>query len=40
MVFFSFDAKKQLIYHTNVMMWVGTNAAGVCLDSITDAEVR
>lgn len=28
------------IYHTNVMMWAGTQAAAVCLDAIEDAEER
>lgn len=37
-VFSSRDRDGQLIYHTNVMMWIGTPAAGICLDSITDPE--
>ena len=27
------------MYHTNVMMWIGTDVAAVCLDSITDETV-
>jgi len=31
------DARQQAIYHTNVMMCVGTAFAVICLDSIQDA---
>lgn len=34
------DAAGQPIYHTNVMMWVGQELAGICLDSITNALER
>ncbi|MGP1924931.1 MAG: citrulline utilization hydrolase CtlX [Arsenophonus sp. NEOnobi-MAG3] len=35
-VFHSFDENNQLIYHTNVMMSVGSNFAVVALDSISN----
>lgn len=38
--FNAYDASKQLIYHTNVMMCVGDNYAVICLESITDATER
>lgn len=28
------------VYHTNVVMWMGTEAAGICLQAIPDAEQR
>lgn len=34
------DAANHSIYHTNVMMWVGREIAGICLDSITNALER
>jgi hypothetical protein len=34
------DANQVLIYHTNVMMSVGTEVAIVCLDSIAEAKER
>jgi len=40
LTFSSFDKNKQLIYHTNVMMSVGSNFAVVSLDSISDATER
>lgn len=39
-VFDSTDANGNLIYHTNVMMEVGTQVAIVCLESIKDDEER
>ena len=27
------------IYHTNVMMWIGTEVAAICSESIKDSEV-
>jgi len=36
--FRSVDQHGQDIYHTNVMMWVGTKAAGVCYESIPSTE--
>jgi len=33
------DDKNRLFYHTNVMMWIGTKVAAVCLESIHDKEV-
>ena len=39
-VFDSFDKEGQLIYHTNVMMEVGTQLAIVCLESIRDEKER
>ncbi|MFN2301789.1 MAG: citrulline utilization hydrolase CtlX [Gammaproteobacteria bacterium] len=34
------DADGVPIYHTNVMMWVGTQAAAVCLDAVENAAER
>ena len=34
------DANGMLYYHTNVMMFIGHGIAGVCLESIVDAEER
>ena len=39
-LFNSYDASGNPIYHTNVMMSVGTQYAIVCLDSITDISQR
>ncbi|WP_321855074.1 citrulline utilization hydrolase CtlX [Paraburkholderia tropica] len=39
-VFDAVDARGAPIYHTNVMMWIGTALAGVCLDAITDVQAR
>ena len=39
-VFDSYDKQGQLIYHTNVMMEVGTQVAVVCLESIRDERER
>ena len=39
-MFDAVDREGRLIYHTNVMMWVGTNAVGICLDSIADEKVK
>ncbi len=39
-VFDSFDKKDNLIYHTNVMMEVGTQVAIVCLESIKNDKER
>ena len=33
-VFRSVDESGAAIYHTNVMMWIGTKAAGVCFESV------
>jgi hypothetical protein len=38
--FHAFDARGNVIYHTNVMMAVGVKAAIVCLDSIRDEGER
>lgn len=39
-LFSAYDGKGGAIYHTNVMMCIGTSLAVVCLDSITDASER
>ena len=39
---FEFDAVDEdgiSIYHTNVMMWIGTNVAAICSEAIKNAEV-
>jgi hypothetical protein len=38
--FTAMDANKVLVYHTNVMMSIGTEVAIVCLDSIVKEEER
>ena len=38
LLFDSVDADGQPIYHTNVMMWLGTTLAGVCLASLNAAD--
>ena len=38
--FRAIDAKSMDIYHTNVMMCIGTNIAIVCLDSVTNTEEK
>ncbi|MEL6449440.1 MAG: arginine deiminase-related protein [Pseudomonadota bacterium] len=38
LLFDSVDADGQPIYHTNVMMWLGTKLAGVCLASLAEAD--
>lgn len=39
-VFDAVDFHGIPIYHTNVMMWVGTTLAGVCLEAIRDPAAR
>ena len=36
----AFGANEQPIYHTNVMMWIGSKVAAVCLECISDIPVR
>ena len=36
----SSDLRGKAVYHTNVMMAIGTGVAIVCADSVTDAEER
>ena len=38
--FESVDKNGLPIYHTNVMMWIGTNVAAICSESIKNAEVK
>lgn len=38
--FHASDAQGQPIYHTNVMMAVGSSVAVVCLESVADPEER
>jgi len=40
MFFHSYDREGTLIYHTNVMMSIGTKFAVICADSITDKKER
>ena len=40
---FSFETSDKdnfPIYHTNVMMFIGSKIAGICIDAITDADVK
>ena len=37
--FEALDQNGLPIYHTNVMMWIGTGVAAICAESIIDAEV-
>ena len=39
-MFDSTDQHGSPIYHTNVMMWIGTNVAAICADSIRDKKVN
>lgn len=39
-MFDAVDAEGIPVYHTNVMMWIGTKLAGVCLEAIPDAGQR
>ena len=34
------DEGGKLIYHTNVLMWVGTKVAAVCLEAIPNPKVK
>lgn len=36
----SFDRRGKSVYHTNVMMAIGTGVAIVCDESVTDAKER
>ncbi len=38
--FYAFDQNHQAIYHTNVLMCIGSKFAVICLDSITDDNER
>ena len=38
--FHSYDAENKPIYHTNVLMAVGTSVAVVCSDSVTDPKEK
>ena len=38
--FEALDEKSKPIYHTNVMMWIGTTIASICLDTIHDPQTK
>lgn len=38
--FHSFDKRGKSVYHTNVMMAIGTDVAVVCGESVTDKKER
>ena len=38
--FEAFDQNMKLIYHTNVMMWIGTTVAAICADAIKDSKTK
>ena len=41
--YIDFDSADQNgfpIYHTNVMMWIGTDVAAICIESIKNVEVK
>jgi hypothetical protein len=38
--FESVDANGCPVYHTNVMMWIGTRGAAVCFDSVVGEKVK
>jgi hypothetical protein len=38
--FHAFDENHQAIYHTNVLMCIGSKFAAICLDSITDEDEK
>jgi len=39
-VFEAFDENSKLIYHTNVMMWIGTTVAAICAEAIRDSKTK
>ena len=39
-MFDALDGHNKVVYHTNVVMWIGTHAAGICLEAIPDAAQR
>jgi hypothetical protein len=39
-IFDSLDEDDAPIYHTNVMMWIGSGITGICLDSIKNPQQR
>ena len=39
-IFHSYDAQGELIYHTNVMMALGADFAVICLDTVKDASEK
>ena len=38
--FEAFDESGQAIYHTNVMMWIGTTVGAICAESLQDLKTR
>lgn len=38
--FDALDSNENEVYHTNVVMWIGSYISGICLDSIPDEESR
>lgn len=38
--FEAFDQEVKPIYHTNVMMWIGTTVAAICIDAIVDPTTK
>ena len=38
--FEAFDHTDSPIYHTNVMLWIGTTVAAICADAISDGQAR
>ena len=39
-IFKAYDIDNKAIYHTNVMMWIGTTVAAICADAISDPMSR
>lgn len=38
--FDAYDSNNKEVYHTNVVMWMGTEVCGICLDAIPDEAMR
>ena len=38
--FEAFDHVGSSIYHTNVMLWIGTTVSAICAESISDGQER
>ena len=38
--FEAYDSANHPIYHTNVMLWIGTTVAAICAEAITDSLER
>ena len=39
-IFDAVDKSGVRVYHTNVLMWIGTRATGICLQAIENPKVK